>query len=402
MIIYYPYYDLINRGLINKNVDHILNIKLLLLLADKVLLLTSHLLNSSIIEINALSYAFHDFVADGKIVTVLYEGQNSVEDYTASKVEQQDNRLIRDQYILKSDLLLRNLFDCKPEIIQVDNSQERKQFQSLYTETNIALAKESKNKTLIQTALLFQEELQNRTEREGTSLHIDQINKLIIKLVKEKKISRNHSDFLFRNQVGAYYYCGSIAHSSVVAYNPYFLDINFGETTKNTPYHSSRAFSPEFLLNLLLGLHIINSKDDIRNLSNKDIDIIRNSSAWSSFQSTFNLLQDEADILSLLLSHEQNVQRKIDKIKKFVFAVMIGFTENFLSYLIGVFMQGLVVSGILVLIFASSNLITDTLPIKRLKLKTSDALVDSIYAKREPLYIITQRIKNAVDNLLSE
>ena len=44
--IYYPHLDLENRKLLNTTPDHVVNIKLLTLMADHVLILSSHLLDA--------------------------------------------------------------------------------------------------------------------------------------------------------------------------------------------------------------------------------------------------------------------------------------------------------------------------------------------------------------------
>ena len=79
--IYYPYFDLESRGLIPSVNDHVLNIKLLLLIADRVLILTSHLLDTDIKRLSDIIDELHAFAIEGNIVFPLYEGQMRIEDY---------------------------------------------------------------------------------------------------------------------------------------------------------------------------------------------------------------------------------------------------------------------------------------------------------------------------------
>ena len=107
-------------------------------------------------------------------------------------------------------------------------------------------------------------------------------------------------------------------------------------------------------------------------------------------------------MVEIILKQEEVVQKRIDKIKKLIFGSMIGLTENLISYVMGFFIHGLVVAGISTIICVSVDNILEYRPVRKFRLLTCDCFIDSLYKKREPLYVITKRIKYTVDKLLTE
>ena len=398
--IYYPYFDLENRRLISPVNNHVLNIKLLLLIADRVLILTSHLLDTNFKKLSEIINELQPYVADGEIIFPIYEGQASIDDYLNDKVDKAESVAKFNKYKVHAELLRSQLFDEKPVMINVNNIDERKRFQLIYTETNIEKAQESGKKKLIKSAKIFQDEMYKRKDTIGTYLTIFEVNALLDQLIKEKKISKSHQDFFIRNQISSYYYCGSVAHSAIVAYNPYFEDINFDKTTESIDFHSTNVYSPGFLLNILIGLEVIRNAEDISALPKESMDQIRGDIAWKEFKTIFDKLNMNAQSLDLILQREHSVEKKIDRIKKFVFCIITGVSSTAISVIIEQLLAGFVLLAVSTIVNVLINVITDGQPIRRLRAATSDEIINRLYATKEPFYVITERIKSAVEKTL--
>lgn len=398
--IYYPYFDLENRKLIPPVSDHVLNIKLLLLIADRVLILTSHLLDTNYKKLSEIISGLHSYVIDGEVVFPIYEGQTNIDDYLNHKIYKAESLTKFCKYKVNAELLRSQLFDGKPEIINVNNSDERKRFQMIYTETNIEKALETGKKSLIKSAQVFQNELFMQKEKVGTYLTLFEVNALLEQLITEKKIRKSHQNFFIRNQISSYYYCGSVAHSAFVAYNPYFEDIHFDETTESIDFHTTTVYSPGFLLNVLIGLKVIRNAEDISLLSKESMDQIRKDKAWEEFKVTFDKLNRNAQSLDLILYREYNVEKKIEKIKKFVFYIVSGITSTAISVVIEQLIAGYVLLAVSTVVNILMNVVNDGQVIKKLRAATSDEIINRLYASKEPFYVITERIKSAVEKSL--
>lgn len=237
--IYYPHFDLENKGLLKKIPNHVLKIKLLSLIADKILIRSSHLLNTQLTNLHMIENKLNDFIKDGKVETAIYETHYTLEDYFENKIEEAADNSVRHDYRMKSDYILKSIFNNRSQLIYIDNEYERKNFYLIYTEANIHKSQQLDDYSLIESAKEFQEEIFNRTERKRSYLNLSEVDMMVFDLLKSGKISENQYSFFLHNQIGAYYYCGSIASSSIVAYNPYFQNIQFEKLSSNIEYTSS-------------------------------------------------------------------------------------------------------------------------------------------------------------------
>ena len=400
--IYYPYFDLESRGLIPSVNDHVLNIKLLLLIADRVLILTSHLLDTDIKRLSDIIDELHDFAIEGNIVFPLYEGQMRIEDYLEQKIGKAEGTVRYEKYVIHAELLRTQLFDGRQKIINVNNEDERKQFQMIYSEMNLDKAKELGEKKLIKSSTIFFEELLSQKEKVGTYLTLFEVNELIERLVKNGKISRRHKEFFIRNQISSYYYCGSVAHSAIVAYNPFFEDIRFDQTTKDIEFHTTNVYSPGFLLDVLMGLKVIDKAEDISLLSKDSMNLIRKDKAWIDFQMIFDDLNKSAQSLDLILYKEHNVDRKIEKIKNFTFCFVAGATSTLISVIIDQLLAGFVMLAVSTIVNFFFNVISGGETIRRLRKVTTDEIINRLYSTKEPFYVIAERIKQAVEKTVTE
>lgn len=400
MTIYYPHFDLENKGLIRTVPDHILNIKLLALIADKILIRSSHLLNSQLSYLHIMEDQLQDFIADGRIETAIYNNHSTLDDYIDCKTEETENNNLCKQYRAKGEYLKKYIFYDSSRVIYIDNQQEIENFHIFSTETSLRKAQESKNPYLIHSAQNFQEELNLRVERKGAYLNLFEANNVITDLIASGKIKKKHYNFFINNQIGAYYYCGSIANSVVTAYNPYFQDIQFEQISSGIKYRSTCVYDPNFMLNVLLGLKIINTAEDIKNLSSKDINYICEHKSWKLFQEMLSELYNDIFTINEFIKQEERVQKKVERWKKGVFDVTIGLMFGTTTSVVsGMLFEALLAGAVGTLV----GLIADNMGIMRnMKKVTVDRIVDNIIASREPFYIIMDRIKQAVNRLVHE
>jgi len=338
------------------------------------------------------------FIEDGKIETVLYNGYHTLEDYLYHKVEDAKYPALCRAYEEKANYIATQLFCKGSNFICVDNEQEREQFHSIYVNTNLEKARQTGNTHLVHSALKFRDEIYKRKDRKAAYLTLPEINQTIFDLMDSGQIKEKYYPFFLNNQVGAYYYCGSLANSAIAAFNPYFNDIQFDDISSKIGYHSTRAYDPAFFMNVLVNLKIINDSDDIRRLSSRDVDIIRNHRAWVDFQSLFSVLYDETFLLNEFIKKEQDVQKRIEWIKGLLFSAPLGLlSETLLSPI-----PSAIFPGALGIIIGSmlNYFIGDRRIVRIARESTIDRIVENLIASKEPLYVITSRLKRAVDRIM--
>ena len=222
---------------------------------------------------------------------------------------------------------------------------------------------------------------------------------MLFELIKTGRISKLHRDFFLRNQVGAYYYCGSLAHSAIVAYNPYFVDIKYDITSKDIEYKSTEVYSPDFLLNILTGLKVINSPEDIKRLNKSDIELIRSQKAWAKFKDIFVELNNQTQTLDQILNREKKALERVEKIKQFVFNLSIGLSDVAIGMLIDQLLAGLIMFPISLVFVFSESLIGASNFGGNMKNATTDKIIDRLIKSREPFYTITNQIKLAIERI---
>lgn len=396
--IYYPHLDLENRGLLKITTDHVVNIKLLTLMADRVLVLSSHLLDAKADSLYMIKNGLSSFIADGKIETVLYNGYHTLEDYLYHKTEAITSQPLRMEYQRKADYIATQIFHNKNDFISVNNEQERAQFHTVYVDTNLNKARQTGNTWLIHSALELRDEIYKRKDQKATYLTLPEINQAIFDLVESGQIKEKYYPFFLSNQIGAYYYCGSLANSAITAFNPYFDEIRFDEISSQIGYRSTRAYDPTFFMNVLINLNIINDSDDIKYLSSKDVDTIRKHKAWEDFQDLFSILYDEAFVFNEFIKREQDVQKRMEWIKGFLFSAPFGVGSTTLlspiSTIIFPGIFGIAISNML------NYLASNHRAVRIVRESTVDRIVERLIASKEPLYVITSRLKRTIDRIL--
>lgn len=396
--IYYPHFDLVSKGLLPQQ-NHVLNIKLLSLMCDQILVLPSHLLDISYSELVHLNNEISDFFHSGKIVTSIYQGQNGVGEYYLKKIDEANDTELKSAYQIKKDYVLCNLFE-EPHIIFRDNEKEKGLFQIVFNEANILQATESNNAKLKHSVEIFKNEFYNRSERKGAYLTIKDVDEMTMDLIHEKCIYKTHRNFFLKNMIGSYYYCGSLANSAITAYNPYFINISYDDFSKSNPYGSSKIYSPEFLLNVLIGLKIFDTPADALRLSSEDIDEIKNHKAWNEFRNNYSSLCIYADDFQRAINLETDKQKRIDKIKRIVFGMAYGIADLPLSTIIGLILNGFWGTAIGILLISVEAFFNESKLYKRIQYSTTDAFIDRLIQSKEPLYVISNRIKHQIEKEL--
>lgn len=394
--IYYPHFDLETKGLIQKQ-NHVANIILLSLICDQVLILPSHLLYLSNRDLNELSCSLNGFFHSGKIVTSIYKGQSCIKEYYDQKVYFTENPGTKNALLAKSEYILQNLFE-EPETIYRDNKKEKELFQFMFNEENCKQAENSKNRKLIHSANVYKNEFYRRSEYKGDYLSIDDVQKMTSDLIDRRLVYKAHHNFFIRNMISAYYYCGSLANSAIPAYNPFFTDISYDVFSKSIPFSSNKIYSPDFLLNILLGLGVISKPDDILLLTSEDIDIIKSNKAWREFRDSYSSLCEYTDNLQKLIDYETDRQRRIDRIKRIVFNIAYGLADLNISSIIGLIIHGFIGLAIGVLLILVNSFFSESKPYRGIKRASTDYIIDKLVQSKRPLYVINNRIAQQIEN----
>lgn len=164
--------------------------------------------------------------------------------------------------------------------------------------------------------------------------------------------------------------------------------------------HLHNIYDPDFLLNVLLRLNIINKAEDIEKLSSKDVDAIHKEKAWKYFQEIYSEFYNNAIIFEEFIRREKDIQKKVENIKKFVFGLSFGvLTDVTISSIIGMFLVGHVagvICSILGLFIENSKVI------QMFQENTTDRIIERMYATKEPFYVITSKMKQILNDMVHD
>ena len=83
-----------------------------------------------------------------------------------------------------------------------------------------------------------------------------------------------------------------------------------------------------------------------------------------------------------------------------MFCIITGVSSTAISVIIEQLLAGFVLLAVSTIVNVLINVITDGQPIRRLRAATSDEIINRLYATKEPFYVITERIKSAVEKTL--
>ena len=110
------------------------------------------------------------------------------------------------------------------------------------------------------------------------------------------------------------------------------------------------------------------------------------------------LAYDAIEFIDVESAHkEQSKEKKLDRIKKFAFFFESSIAMTAISLVIDQLMAGFVMLAVTTVVNFGTSIVNDSKHIKRLKNSTSDEIINRLYATREPFAVITDRIRNAVE-----
>ena len=396
--VYYPHYDLESKGLLH-NCNHTLNIKLLLLLFDRVLLQPSHLLEIPVTALATLKFHFGDFIADGKIVASIHAEQNGLDDFYCDKLDKLALRNYDvDSIYDKSRFVINELFQTPNSVFKRDyTNKERGLFSAVFndfTENSIALAPKSR---LGNSA----DKLRRRVRSVGdTGDDFLAVSDVLRDMAKNKAIPKTNIDVIYRDIISAYYYCGSLANEAVAAYNPFFLKARYDAASKSIPYRSGEALDPEFLLRVLRALNIIDSPGDLLKLDSIDYSEIKKHDAWLDFYDYFSKLYNQVTLFEYILYREKDTQQRISRIKRVLYGLVYGVSDLAFSNAVGFALNGYAGIAFGVILMAFGVLFMESRLSQKIQRYTTDNFIENIVRAREPMYVMTTRLKDRLDKVL--
>lgn len=395
--IYYPEYELEYRNLINnkRNIDHVLNIKLLMFLGDHIILPPSHLMRTDSANILKLINNLQEFFDAGMIVTTKYDG--GLDQYFDSRIEREQSPVVRQQMIIRAKQIKSDLFFNST--VEHNRSSETEQLIFFDTRTKelLRISNHYKNQSM-----LLLNKIDDFSNQTGEPLHSIQFENILHELYTSGEISKRHSDYFKALMSNAYYYSGTYTMKTLVSYNSYFETINLQNSLISTNDRATNLIvNPYFLMKLFEVIGV--TAEDIRKLSVKDYQEITSHKYWNSFMSIFETLYTDAYELESLLQSRTTLAAIYAKRKKTIEKILGFCIDNFFSSLTTIVSYPLSLGHSLALGFIISILTTalsSQLRINELYLQpTSEKIIDLISLRHDPLLEFSYRIRCVLENL---
>ena len=395
--IYYPEFELESAGLLSC-VNHAINVKLLLLVCDRVIFPASHILRTNTIGLASLKN-LRDFIESGKVVPSIYTHSKNLNEHYLEKIDGSFNinrKLLADQASYICKVLFAN--PSTQYHLREYNDQLflfHKTFIDYLIEDKDINAKTNYSKIING----FLDEIESHCERTGQLITYDELLQVrhSYYVKSGKSIHHTHKERIEKVLGRAYFFCGAMTLNSTISYNKFLDSINFKLDSKNTNYPSSLIVSPDFLANLLLKMSVIDNLDDLLLLKSADYDLIKSHPIWNEFINHYYSICEKISDVDTFIESQVQISQRIEKRKIFWnrfgialanFAVAIPSTILFSNPTTGVIAS----LGTSVASFGfegiTGGLIRD---------RVTDRIINRLLHIREPLYVFVETLKQEID-----
>ncbi len=283
VVIYYPYYELEKDNLIPKP-NHILNVKIFLLLADKLLIPPSHLHDARLEYIQSLN-GLHKFIDNNSIVTSVGQSNHNLKEYFFQKKYEHGNWDKREEY--KASEVI-ELFSNVDSFRKRDRIKQSYFFYEYLKDLLLENSEEfvfSKRKTDI-----LHNEIEKILDRKGYMISKTDFNELILRLKKSRKLNNIQFKTLRDFSNSAYYYAGCVGNKSHIGYSSYFQNIQISKFNSELEFGPILYYDPHFFIKVLNAIGIIDNENDIVSLSYNQINEIRQHKGFRLFIAQYNKL----------------------------------------------------------------------------------------------------------------
>ena len=379
----------------NPNIDHVLNIKLLMFLGDQIILPPSHLMRTSSNNILNLIKELQEFFDAGMIVTTMYDG--GLDHYFDSRIEREQNTTTKLQMEIRAQQIKNELFFNTTVEHNKSNETEQLSYFDQRTRELLRISSHYKKQSIL--LLNRMDDLSNQT---GEPVYSNQFENILQELYKSADINKRHGDYFKALMSNAYYYSGTFTMNALVSYNSYFETINLQNSLISSHDRATNLIiNPHFLMRLFEIIGV--TAKDIRTLSVKDYKEIKTHKFWKSFMAIFDRLYTDAYELDTLLRNRDALSMNYAKQKNLIEKILGFCIDVLFSSLITVISNPLNLSFSLSLGFIITILNTafsSQKEIKKLYLRqTSEKILYLINKKHDPLLEFSCRINRVIERL---
>lgn len=392
--IYYPEYELEYRDLLEKNnpPNHILNIRLLMLLCEHVIIPSGHLLYTDHANILGLISYLKEFFEAGKIVTTNYEC--GIDSYFASRIDRMTDPVIKRAKEMQAERIKEELLINR----EAEHSENNQTTQLILFDTRTRELITDFNKHKKQSILILNQ-MDAVSDRTGQAIHSNQFREILTGMLNNGDIKKPQYNDYMNLMSNAYYDSGTYTMNTLVSYNSYFKKIDLQNSLMRTQANAVNPIIDPYFLQSLFGIMGVDIQD-IYKLSVSDYKKIMSCRYWTEFMELFRILYVSAQDLDAFLMQETKSMEIVDKRKSTLFKVLDGcFGCGIMTWLLSIFSLEIQIGIPLVIYILRTFFGTATKVEKTIQLYTTDKIIDRIQQSRDPLYEFCYRLKAAIHKL---
>lgn len=332
VLIYYPYFELETKGLIPK-VDHEIYLKSLSLLADRILLPPSHLLDTTPYNINLLKHKFFQFCESDVFITSYRKGQSSISDFIEAKKAGGD--LWNDKKEVVAEGVV-DLFRHYKKFIKRDVKKQSALFydflaEGVFGDSELSFA----NSDMFSSNQieLLNSEVEKIIDKKGFTISKRDFDNVVLTLGNDEKLNPLQIKKVLDFTNSAYFYSGGLGNTSMVAFSDYFLKSPISGFLNDEDFGTNLFYDPMFFLSLLEATDVIDTKNDIKYLSFDEIMNLRKHSYFKEFLRQYrrfskicylhfnnNFLNNKAIEVAVLRRFKKDI-KLLDRMRRGVFEV---------------------------------------------------------------------------------
>ena len=352
-------------------VNHELNLKVFLLLSDKILIPASHLLHARKSDIWLLYNHFSDYFEKDYIYTQLPKEYHAFSDFSYDFLNKYRIKQKKPFLYENSNLLSSLIFPDKQHFRIYNSKAQVDYFYSIMSEQ---IQRDTKISEKTRQDILCSIYNNSDPNNPLSKTYFDNIIKQL-----EKKGRRNIQHLKRFSEI-CYYSAGAYTNNAIISSNAY-LDSNaltIINSKANNSYLSSEFYNASCFISILKSLGIIETDNDISRLTFSEILYLKKQKEFQKFLEAYYQLSNSADELENYLKRERKKYNKLNIVKSLLFSFGITINEAILTnYFFEITMNPLLYTTILWLLQAYVEN-TGFKPIKSLRYYSVDCVLDKI------------------------
>lgn len=388
-IIYYSDFGLQKDGKLGY-VDHELNLKVLLLLSDKILIPASHLIHARKKDLNILTGHFAEYFQEDYIYTQLPREYHSFDQYSYDYL---NNYRFPDNLFAiskKLDFLHYHLFpETKNFRVYSIKSQVDFYYSTMIAqiEQDTLISEKTRQDILIK--------IYDKSDP-NTPLSKAYFNNIIQELEHKR---RRNIDHLKKYSEICYYSAGAYTNNTIISSNSYLDSKALSEINSavQNSYSSSSLYNPHFFVEILMRLGIIEDEKEIASLTSQEIFYLKSQKEFRTFLDTYYNLSKSVDRIDEYINKERSWYKKYEFMKSLLFSFGLTMSEAVLStYCFEVSINPLLYVAVVWLLQAfveNSNF----KPIKSIKYYSIDCIIDKIGFSNHIFLEFCHKIKKTIE-----